>query len=71
MHELLKPNGQLVGLLFNRDFDGGPPFGGNEETYKTLFSPYFNFKLTPAYNSIPQRAGTEVFIQARKKSADM
>lgn len=68
MHELLKPNGQLVGLLFNRDFDGGPPFGGNEETYKTLFSPYFNFKLTPAYNSIPQRAGTEVFVNLKKIS---
>lgn len=70
MHELLKPAGLLVGLLFNRDFEGGPPFGGNEETYKTLFTPYFHLKITPAYNSIPQRAGKELFIIGRKKSPD-
>ncbi len=30
MHELLKPNGKLVGLLFDFELtDSGPPFGGS------------------------------------------
>ncbi|HMP87630.1 MAG TPA: methyltransferase domain-containing protein, partial [Lacibacter sp.] len=41
MHQLLHPGGILAGLLFNRDFEGGPPFGGNEDEYRRLFAPYF------------------------------
>jgi SAM-dependent methyltransferase len=63
MHALLKPSGRIAGLLFDRDFEGGPPFGGDAETYRQLFSPFFNIRtLEPCYNSIPQRAGAEVFV---------
>lgn len=68
MHELLKPGGRLVGLLFNREFEGGPPFGGNEEEYRNLFSPLFDIKkMEPCYNSILPRQGTELFFMLEKK----
>lgn len=61
--KLLKPNGKLVGLLFNRDFESGPPFGGSEAEYRALFSKYFeNVSLEPCYNSISKRQGTELFV---------
>jgi SAM-dependent methyltransferase len=64
MHELLKPNGKLVGLLFNREFESpGPPFGGSKEEYELLFKPKFELnKIEPSYNSIQPRQGTELFI---------
>lgn len=67
MKTLLKPGGKLVGVLFDRIFDGGPPFGGNAAAYQKLFSPHFGqVMITPCYNSIPPRAGSEVFIKAAK-----
>lgn len=63
MHQLLNPGGKLAGLLFNRNFEGGPPFGGTREEYLALFDPYFDIKiLEECYNSIPPRAGSELFI---------
>lgn len=68
VYDLLKPGGRLVGVLFDRDFQGeGPPFGGNAAAYRDLFSPYFQFeKFEPCYNSIPERMGTELFINLKK-----
>jgi len=62
--ELLKPGGRLVGLLFDREFDlPGPPFGGSRNEYLEYFSPLFKIhKLESCYNSIPARAGRELFI---------
>lgn len=62
-HALLKPNGRLVGLFFNRHFDGGPPFGGTKEEYEKCFEPYFsNIQMEACYNSIKPREGTELFV---------
>ena len=67
MPTLLKPGGKLVGLLFNKHFEGGPPFGGDENEYRDLFSPFFNITfMEPCYNSIPPRAGGELFIKLVK-----
>jgi len=67
MYSLLKPGGKLAGVLFNRAFAGGPPFGGNTEEYKPLFEQLFTLKtLAPCYNSIKPRMGTEVFLLAQK-----
>lgn len=66
--EILNPGGKLVGLLFNRHFDGGPPFGGNQAEYEATFGPYFSIeKMENAYNSIPPRKDTELFIRFTKK----
>ena len=64
--DLLKPGGKLVGVLFNRDFDGGPPFGGNKEEYLPYFNTFSEVRMEPCYNSIAPRQGSELFIQIRK-----
>lgn len=67
MHKLLTKNGQLVGLLFNKNFPVNPPFGGNVNEYRPLFAQYFTIeKLEPCYNSIPPRQGSELFMQMIK-----
>ncbi len=64
---LLSDNGQLCGLLFNRFFDAGPPFGGKKEEYEVLFAPYFSsIQMEECVNSIPARTGSELFIQLTK-----
>ncbi|WP_375577991.1 methyltransferase domain-containing protein [Marivirga tractuosa] len=67
MLELLKPDGHLVGLLFNIPLnDDRPPFGGNQEEYQQLFSDYFMIKkMEIAYNSIPERQGSELFVKLK------
>jgi SAM-dependent methyltransferase len=68
MVSLLNPGGKLVGLLFNRHFEGGPPFGGSKLEYQELFTPQFNIQMMDtAYNSIAPRAGTELFVKMTKK----
>jgi SAM-dependent methyltransferase len=68
MVSLLNPDGKLVGLLFNRHFEGGPPFGGSKLEYQELFTPKFNIQtMDTAYNSIAPRAGMELFIKMTKK----
>ncbi len=64
IQSLLAPKGKLVGVLFSREFDhNGPPFGGNKETYKLLFSQNFRIKtLENCYNSIDPRMGNELFF---------
>ncbi len=70
MHSLLAPGGKLMGVLFNREFEGGPPFGGNNKEYESVFSPLFHIRrLEPCYNSIPPRMGSEVFVLLEKKEA--
>lgn len=68
--QLLKPGGKLAGLLFNIPlFDDHPPFGGNKEEYRGLFGDAFDIEIMEtAYNSIPPRAGNELFIKLRKTS---
>jgi len=66
---LLKRGGRLVGVLFNVDFGKeGPPFGGDENEYRKLFSGLFDIRvMSPCYNSIPPRAGSELFVVMVKK----
>ena len=65
---LLKPNGKLVGLLFNKQFTfEGPPFGGTIEEYQLLFQNKFQInKIEEAYNSVKPRIGSELFINFTK-----
>ncbi|MCO5231123.1 MAG: TPMT family class I SAM-dependent methyltransferase [Chitinophagales bacterium] len=66
---LLKENGEIIGVLFNRDFGNPhPPFGGNQDEYIPIFSKYFDIiKLEKCNNSIPPRANSELFIRLSKK----
>lgn len=69
MASLLKPEGRLVGLLFNIPLNiDKPPFGGEEAEYRLLFAANFKIdKMETAYNSIPSRHGNELFINLSKK----
>lgn len=64
MHTLLMPSGKLVGLLFNIPLhDDHPPFGGKKSDYEKLFIDHFmTNKMEEAFNSIPARMGSELFI---------
>ncbi len=69
MYQLLKPDGVLAGLLFNIPLnEDHPPFGGSEKEYLSLFSGNFQIDtMETAYNSVPQRAGNELFVKLQKK----
>lgn len=67
MHQLLAEEGILAGLLFNRTFESGPPFGGSKEEYQKLFAAAFDFiKMDLSENSIAPRANSELFINLKK-----
>lgn len=63
MAALLKPGGELAGVLFNCSFTESPPFGGSIAEYQKIFLDKFCIhKLDICYNSIPKRNGNECFI---------
>jgi SAM-dependent methyltransferase len=68
MSKLLKPNGKLVGVLFNTPMnEDKPPYGGNAMQYMSIFQPYFkHLYFKPAYNSIEPRMGRELFMKLDK-----
>jgi len=66
MKELLKPDGQLVGVLFNDPLNSDhPPFGGSKEAYMPLFHAHFpTVTMDVCYNSITPRAERELWLCA-------
>lgn len=69
MYDLLKQNGKLVGLYFDRTFDDNPPFGGNRNEYVDLFADLFDIVVMErAFNSIEKRAGSELFAILKKRA---
>jgi SAM-dependent methyltransferase len=69
MHQLLSNNGKLIGLLFNRNFDVNPPFGGSKDEYEQLFHAAFYFsKLEVSKNSNPKRFDSELFFEFEKNN---
>jgi len=69
MSKIIKPKGNLIGLLFSMEFDKeGPPFGGVINNYKAMFSKKFDIRvITPCTNSIESRMGSELFINMRPR----
>lgn len=67
--KLLHENGKVAGLLFNVMFEKiGPPFGGSREEYQKLFGSLFTIKtMEQCLESIPPRAGSEVFFEMEKE----
>lgn len=67
--DLLKPQGKLVGLLFDAPLnEDHPPYGGTIKEYIGYFNPYFDIEIMePCYNSIEPRSGREVWIKMIKK----
>ncbi|PHR48083.1 MAG: SAM-dependent methyltransferase [Fluviicola sp.] len=68
MNGLLNQNGKLVGLLFDRYFEGGPPFGGSKDEYEKLFTERFELdEFETAQNSVEPRFGMELWINCRPR----
>lgn len=69
MHTLLNPGGKLVGVLFNDVLNTDkPPFGGSRAEYAPLFGAVFKtVTFESCYNSIPPRAGRELWLCATKE----
>lgn len=69
VHQLLKPQAKLVGLLFDFPLtEDGPPYGGHINDYQVLFVIHFNIRIMDnCYNSIPPRMGKELFIKLEKR----
>lgn len=68
IHQLLSFKGKLVGLLFNKTFESGPPFGGSQTEYEQLFEAKFEIlRMDLCLNSIIPRANSELFIEFQKK----
>ena len=67
--QLLKPEGKLVGLLFNDVLNiDKPPFGGNKKEYQDLFESLFQIiTLETAYNSVKPREERELFVIFKNK----
>jgi len=73
MSDILKTNGKLVGLWFDIPLTGNMekrPFGGDRAIYLAYLSQYFEtIVFENCYNSIPPRAGNELFGIFRKKQS--
>ena len=68
MFSLLSDEGKLAGLLFNKQFENSPPFGGSKEEYINLFSEKFDIeKMSECNNSVAPRMGAELFFELKKK----
>lgn len=68
IYQLLKDGGTWFGVLFNHYFEkAGPPFGGSEKEYNSLFSRKLNIKeMSICKESILPRAGNELFFICKK-----
>ena len=65
---LLKPKGELIGVFFTHNREGGPPYGIQPSEIKELFNPQFEIiNLVSVENSIPSRQGEEHFGHFRIK----
>ena len=69
MNQILRPNGKLVGLLFNIQLNKDrPPFGGTKKEFLSYFKNYFKIEIMElSYNSISERTNNELFIKLIKK----
>ena len=66
---LLRPGGRWVGVLFERDFPGGPPFGGTRAEYRALFGDRFDVEALGRFTeSVGPRRGTELLGVMKAKA---
>ena len=67
MSRAIESKRKLLGVLFNREFEGGPPFGGSVEHYEKLFNSQFSsVNIEECQFSIKPRIGNEVIINCKK-----
>lgn len=60
VRQILKPQGELIGVFFTHSRFGGPPFGITTEAIEQYFEADFEIiSLVPITNSVPERQGEE------------
>lgn len=59
VQDILKPQGQYIGLFFTHSRPGGPPFGSTPAEIRNYFTPFKILSLDPVTNSVPERQGEE------------
>lgn len=70
MHQLLLPKGKIKGLLFNREFETNPPFGGSIDEYSRLFKDSFQInQMEICVDSVSPRANSELEITFKKNTS--
>lgn len=68
VYDLLNSKGKLVGVLFNRTFKDGPPYGGSAKEYGVIFEKKMEIlSMANCHNSVIPRQGSEVFIILQRK----
>lgn len=69
VHNILRPQGELLGLFFTHDRPSGPPFGVTPSEIRQYFEPKFEIlSLVPVTNSVPERQGEEHLGHFRAKA---
>ncbi len=67
--DLLTPGGLLIGVLFDKTFSAGPPFGGSRAEYADAFGRRFAVNnLAEFQGSVAPRRGSEVLLVARQNT---
>jgi ubiquinone/menaquinone biosynthesis C-methylase UbiE len=68
VRDILRSQGEIIGLFWAHTRPGGPPFGTTTEEIQQLFAPDFNIlSLELVTNSIPERQGDEYLGRFQKK----
>lgn len=68
VRDLLRPDGELIGLFFTHSRAGGPPFGVTPAQIEEYFAADFELlSLVPVANSVASRQGEEHFGRFRRK----
>ncbi|MCH2230508.1 MAG: TPMT family class I SAM-dependent methyltransferase [Crocinitomicaceae bacterium] len=67
VYDLLNPKGKMIGVMFSRHFESGPPYGGDKEEYLKYFKRLYKFvQIEECFNSVGPRQGNEYFIKLQK-----
>lgn len=68
VRQILKLEGELIGIFFTHPRSGGPPFGITPKAIKQYFEADFEIlSLEPVTNSVPERQGEEYLGRFRVK----
>ncbi|MGF1569112.1 MAG: methyltransferase domain-containing protein [Nodosilinea sp.] len=69
--DLLAPRGELLGVFFTHQREGGPPFGTSATEIRQHFAADFDITvLQPVSNSVPTRQGEEHLGRFRRRVLD-
>lgn len=64
--QVLKPDGQLLGVFWEHGDPDGPPFSTTQEEIRSVFEPYFKeIQIVPTLHNAASRSGQEYLVRMR------